>query len=31
MHLLHSMAQKICFEYQGTVLVFEMPLDNGTD
>jgi GNAT superfamily N-acetyltransferase len=31
LHLLHSVAQKICFEYQGTVLVFEMPLDNGTD
>lgn len=31
MHLLHSMAQRICFDYQGAALEFEMPLDNSTD
>jgi len=31
LHLLHSVAQRIYFEYQGTVLEFEMPLDNSTD
>jgi len=31
MHLLHSVAQRVCFDYQGTVLAFEMPLNNSTD
>ena len=30
MHLLHSVAQRICFDYQGGVFEFEMPLDNRT-
>jgi len=31
MHLLHSVAQRVCFDYQGAIVVFEMPLDNGTE
>ena len=31
MHLLHSVAQRVCFDYQGAIVVFEMPLDNSTD
>lgn len=29
MHLLHSVAKKVCLDYQGTIVVFEMPLDNS--
>jgi len=31
MHLLHSVATRICFAYQGAALEFEMPLDVSTD
>lgn len=31
MHLLHSVAQRICFDYEGAVLEFDMLLDNSTD
>jgi len=31
MQLLHSVAQRICFDCQGAVLEFEMSLDNSTD
>ena len=31
MHLLHSVVRRVCFDYQGAIVVFEMPLDNGTD
>jgi len=31
MHLLHSVAQRVCFDYQGAIVVFEMPLNNDTD
>lgn len=31
MHLLHSVAQKICFDYQGAVFEFDMPLNNNAD
>jgi len=30
-HLLHSVAQRICFDYHGDVFNFDMPLDNATD
>ena len=31
MHLLHSVAQRICFDYQGAVFEFDMPLDDSTE
>jgi GNAT superfamily N-acetyltransferase len=31
MHLLHSVAQRICFDYEGAVVEFDMLVDNGTD
>ena len=31
MHLLHSVAQRIHFDYQGTVFEFDMPLDNSME
>ncbi len=31
MHLLHSVAPRIYFDYQGAALEFEMPLGNSTD
>lgn len=30
-HLLHTVAQRICFDYQGAVFEFDMPLSNSTD
>jgi GNAT superfamily N-acetyltransferase len=31
MHLLHSVAQRICFDYEGAVVEFDMLLEDSTD